>query len=493
MHLRGRDSTCRARRALVLVVAGLLVAGCATAVNGRLVTSEQRPAANVRLDVRGAASSGFDVTAQNALSDIMAFWRSEYPKISGGKPLAPLAGGLYSVDGRQVATTGAAPAYATQNACIAQDAQFIVDNGAFCPSDDSIAWDRNPDHLFAKLAAKYGDLMVALIFAHEFGHAISFRLGDFSRPGVQTIDLESQADCAAGAWAASALKGQDPHFPNVTAQTLDDALEGYLNGRDASAKPGDPQDITHGNGFDRLSALADGIDHGASYCFSPTYFDRTFTERPYTDPSDYAAGGNAPLSEVLAPDASNVFVNDLNRFWTAAATTIGETFRPVAIAEASHPPCDGAGTRFGYCTDTNTVYYDATFARSVYYSLPTVTGDDTTGDVTIQDNQPADFALGVMLSIGWGMAVRHQLFTRTIDGPAALTAAICYSGSYAKDVNVAAGAPGKITLSPSDLDEAVSAMIDKVGLPDSFAARGTSGLDRIQSFVKGYKQGLSSC
>ena len=36
-------------------------------------------------------------------------------------------------------------------------------------------------------------------------------------------------------------------------------------------------------------------------------------------------------------------------------------------------------------------------------------------------------------------------------------------------------------------------MIDQVGKSDSFRARGTTGLSRIQDFVKGYKGGLSVC
>jgi hypothetical protein len=36
-------------------------------------------------------------------------------------------------------------------------------------------------------------------------------------------------------------------------------------------------------------------------------------------------------------------------------------------------------------------------------------------------------------------------------------------------------------------------MLDQVGKPVAFGDRGTSGLDRIQAFVKGYRGGLSVC
>jgi predicted metalloprotease len=469
--------------------AALALASCASVIDGHPHLGN---AAAANIKVHGDSGDSFDTTVKNALSDIMDFWHVEYPKVSGGKPFRPLKGGLYSVDGLKVAQLGN-PDAGKAEACIAKNPNFIIDNGAYCLLDDSIAWDRAPSHLFGQLAQHYGSLMVALIFAHEMGHAISYRLGVFNRTGLRTIDTESQADCAAGAWAAYALKGNAAHFRDITPQKVDAALEGFLDGRDAT--PGAPQDVSHGNGFDRLSALADGIAKGATYCFSDGYFaSRVYTERPFTDPRDYAAGGNAPLADVLAPNSQNYFVKDLNRFWKSAAKSIGKTFQPVKIAEADQPPCASGTEQFGYCPDDNTVYYNRGFAQLVYDSLPGVDFDQSNGDVTLLFNQPADYALGVLFAIGWGMAVRHQLFDRSLDDHDALMAAVCYTGAYSKDVNVAAGTPGKlITLSPADLDEATSALLDQVPQSKAFGARGSTGLDRIQAFVKGYRAGLSGC
>jgi predicted metalloprotease len=488
--VRKHWGTC-VRALAVAVSAATLLSGCASVVDGRPSAAN---APNANIEVKGDSGGAFDTTVKNALSDIMDFWKVEFPKVSGGKALTPLKGGLFSVDGLQVAESKSVDGPAKDEACIAKDASFIIDNGAFCTLDDSIAWDRAPTHLFAQLAQKYGPLMVALIFAHEFGHAISYRLGIFDKR-LPTIDTESQADCAAGAWAAYALEGQAAHFRDVTPQKLDDALEGFLDGRDST--PDTPQDVSHGNGFDRLSAVADGIDKGATYCFSPGYFaSRTFTERVFAQQSDYDAGGNEPLDSVLAPSADNTFVQDLNRFWTAAAKSINKTFTPVKIAEADHPKCDSASSasEFGYCSTDNTVYYSAAFAKAAYNSLPAVSGDEATGNITLSDNQPADFALGTLFSIGWGLAVRHQLFGRSMTDKSALIAAVCYTGSYAKDINVATATHGQlITLSPADLDEATSSMLDQVGQSKAFGDRGSTGLDRIQSFVKGYRDGLSGC
>lgn len=494
IHPKGAPVAVRSRRwirrVVPLLITCLTLAGCATVVDG---TPTLGNAPNANLTVKGSDNGAFDTTVKNALSDIMAFWQVNYPKIANGQRLTALKGGFYSVDGLKVAQTKTLEGPAKNNACAQKSIGFVVDNGAFCLLDDSISWDRAPTHLFAQLADKYGPLVVALIFAHEFGHAISYRKGVFDNQNLPTIDTESQADCAAGAWAASALKGDDPHFRNVTPATLDKALEGFLDGRDGT--PESQQEISHGNGFDRLSAVADGIDKGPSYCFSSGYFSsRTFTERPF-----YANEGmqdNTPFAQVITTDPKNFFVTDLNRFWTLKAKTINKTFQPVKIASASRPKCgaSSAAAKFGYCPDDNTVYFDPAFAQSVYNSLPGVNADPATGNVQLVDNQPGDFALGVMFSIGWGMAVRHQLFNRSLIDKQALAAAVCYSGAYAQDINVAPQTAGHpLTLSPGDLDEAVSAMLDQVGRDQAFGARGTSGLDRIQSFVKGYKGGLSAC
>jgi predicted metalloprotease len=466
----------------------LVMTACASVINGHPRVGN---APDATLTVNGDSGSAFDTAVKNSLSDVMDFWTTEFPQVSGGKPLPPLKGGLYSVDGLKVAQTHDA-GDASAEGCLAQNATAVIDNGFFCRLDDSIVWDRAPTHLFPQLAQKYGTLMVALVFAHEFGHAISYRLGVFDQ-NLPTIDTESQADCAAGAWAAWALQGNAAHFRDITPQKIDDALEGFLDGRDAT--PGTPADVSHGNGFDRLSAVADGIDKGATYCYSAGYFaSRSFTERPFARQSDYDAGGNTSIDEVLKPGAKNIFVEDLNRFWTGAAKTVNKTFTPVKIAEAEHPPC-ASSVDFGYCPDDNTVYFNAKFADEAYNSLPGVNGDPNTGNITLSENEPADFALGVLFAIGWGMAVRHQLFNRSLDDKSALISAVCYTGAYSKDVNLADD-PSQtrfILLSPADLDEATSSLLDQVGKPQAFGDRGTTGLDRVQAFVKGYRGGLSGC
>jgi predicted metalloprotease len=486
--------TARALLAVLLLAAGT-VTSCATVVTG---TPSAQTAAPANLPVAGDSGGSLDTTIKNALSDIFQFWRESFPKISNGESFQALQGGLYSVDGAQVLRQRRATGAAAQEACIKQDPSFIIDNAAYCQADDSIVWDRGEGHLIQVLSARYGTLLVAEVFAHETGHAIQQRLGILKDQTLPTIDTESQADCAAGAFLATILSGHAAHF-RATADQVDQMLNGYLQVRDST--PVVSAQISHGNGFDRISAIADGLAHGVSFCYSPNYFNRHFTERAFVTDNDYLSGGNESLAQVLNPNNPKTDPNagglqpDLNRFWTTAGQSISKKWVDVKIAEAPHPKCGTpSSSAFGYCPDDNTVYYDKSFAHDAYFSLSQIQLNQATGGVAIVDNQPADFALGTLFAMTWGMAVRHQFFSQPLDSKDALLAAACYTGAYSKDVNLASGdAQHPFILSPPDMDEATSAMLNLVELPKAFGARGTTGLQRVQAFVKGYNGGLSVC
>jgi predicted metalloprotease len=476
------------RRSLALLAAAVacigLLTGCAQLTSGRAVVG------HAALPVKGDSGGRFDTEVKDALADVIAFWTKTYPTIAHGRRLPKLRGKLYSIDGDAVVHTHKAPGYAGGNACLKERLSFIIDNAAYCRLDDSIVWDRGSDHLLPVLVRRYGPALLALVFAHEFGHAIQSRL-HLQDVASSTIDLESQADCAAGAFTAYALAGHAPHFP-LTKAELDRALEGYFQVRDST--PASAADISHGNGFDRLNALQNGIAKGASYCFGKNYYKNlTYTERGFVTDQDYLQGGNQPMAEELGKHG---IAPDLNRFWTAAGQTVHKTFQPVRLQEADHPACGTAipTSEFSYCPDDNVVYYSADFAKNAYNSITTIHVDPDTAEVTIEPNQPGDFALGELISIAWGMAARHQFFGGSTDDRAGLMAAICYSGAYAHDINRAHGnKTHTFLLSPPDMDEATLAELQLVPMDSAFGARDTTGLQRVQEFVKGYARGLSAC
>ena len=194
------------------------------------------------------------------------FWKANYPKISGGKPLPPLKGGLYSVDGvGRSPSTGGVSGPASKEACIERSPGFIIDNGAFCVLDDSIVWDRADPHLFAQLAKKYGPLMVgadlrARVRARDQLPARRLRPGT----APKTIDTESQADCAAGAWAAWALQAAGRALPRRHAADA---------GRRARGLPRRPRlDARHARRASRTATASTGSPRSptASTRASPT-------------------------------------------------------------------------------------------------------------------------------------------------------------------------------------------------------------------------------
>lgn len=458
------------RRPIGLLTALLLLltlAGCAQVVAGDGRAGLLPVAADAQLDIVGDAHTPMDVLAANALSDVQAFWATNYPLVAGGRRFEPLRGGIFSVD-----PSALTPAD-QREACLVKAPTSAQDNAFFCRLDDAVVYSRTG--FIPQLADQYGDLTVALIFAHEFGHAIQSRL---AIDPDKLIVLETQADCFAGAFAQSVLAGRAPHF-RVSKEQLDNTLVGYLQLKDpeglSSADAG-----THGNGFDRLSAVATGINGGAHACLD-NWPARQFTERAYATEQDYDRSGNQPIDEVLDPadptqpgSTGGGLQPDLNAFWKQAAASIGKPWRDVTFSVVDRITCgasDGAG-EFAYCPADNSVHITMDVATKAYGA--------------------GDFALGAVIAYGWGMAVRQQLFGRPLDSPAALLAAACYTGAYAANINTDQP-PREFSLSPPDMDEATVATLRMVGSTLVFGPRGTTGLDRVTYFNKGYFNGLGAC
>jgi predicted metalloprotease len=453
--------------------------------------SADRTQPNASLKVVNDGRTRFDQEVKNAVTDIQAFWRTNYPKISGGRPYPELRGGIYSVNGGNVTAT------LRRNACLRQDRGSAQNNAFYCTADDSVVYDRNPDHLVARLADKYGVFMITAVIAHEWGHAVQQRLGVFDSDGSgsppPTIFTETQADCVSGAFISTAQQGRTAHVA-VDQKQLESTLLGYLQVRDPP--PVSYRQISHGNGFDRLSAMADGIAHGVEYCFGEEFAQRKFTERPFTSDVDYLQRGNLPYDQIIdptpdSPDQSSL-QNELNEFWTQAAASMDKQWQDVGVRQTSEPSCSGSqASDFDYCPDGNVVYFTDDFARQAYNSLPDKRIDEGSGKVTLVDDAPADYALGTLFVYGWSMAVRAQLFRAPTEDRDALLAASCYSGAFTASINT--GQSSSFQLSPPDMDEATSAVIKLVPSDKAYGAHETTALQRIQRFTEGYFGGLDSC
>lgn len=460
-HHRSRFG--RLRLVLAALLALTLVTSCTSQIEGRGTQSQLRKGGDTNFPIIGDSGSAYDELAKKAMVDTYSFWDEEYPKLSGGQPFAELAGGVWSVDGADPS-----PESLTEG-CLAKVPTVVQDNLMHCRLDDSVAYDRS-SKFFTDLVDQTGDFTLAAVFAHEMGHAIQYRL-KIKLPS--TVYSETQADCFAGAWIGWVLDGNGKNF-RISGDELDLSLTGYIQLRDPDGSAADDQGA-HGNGFDRIAALADGIQYGASFCVRD-WAGRSLTERPYTSQADYDAGGDLPYDGTTdGSDTVTLGPEDLESFWVDAFGRTQYTWRPVTAEKTSKPSCSSEKIKdIGYCSADNTVQYKDKALRGAYAY--------------------GDFAAMTLLGIGWGLSVRHQ-FGRDTDDGEALLAASCYQGAYAatRNVEVAPVGGSGLTLSPSDMDEGTIALLTLVGADTAYGERGTQGYERVQYFITGYFGGLSSC
>src|SRR4051812_22402356 len=167
------------RRALVAAAAGsVLLTGCSSTVTGAA-----SPGAEVATDVTAedfpitAAADGDEVdqAARNSITDLYAFWQDAYPE-SFGNDFQTLRGGVFSVDLANLDRSD----FPDGIGC-GEDPEDVEGTGAFfcagdgLPNSDSISYDKN---FLTELADQYGRSLVPFVMAHEFGHAIQYRVNE---------------------------------------------------------------------------------------------------------------------------------------------------------------------------------------------------------------------------------------------------------------------------------------------------------------------------
>jgi predicted metalloprotease len=438
-------------------VVAVLATGCSQEIPGLGQYSSGRgTVTDAKVEIRNTDNGDVDRLAGNAVSDIQKFWTEQLPKTF--KERYEPVKALYSID----------PDGSTAAPCT-DSASDIRGNAFYCPSQDIVAWDRKI--LFPELQQRFGDFLVAMVLAHEWGHAIQKRT---KLPSDRTIVLETQADCYAGAFTAYALKGGAPHF-EISRPDLDRALSGFLLFRDPLGSDADDRQA-HGSGFDRISGFQDGFEKGASFC-AQFNDSRTFTQAAFQSKDEADSQGNLTIQQTLEQGPK-----DVDLYWqTAFKSLYGKDWKPVAATKAfsdgNRPKCGGEDMLDAqYCPADDTIYYDSDELQKVY-----------------QQTQ-GDFGTISLVGIAYGQAVRQRLGLSTaVDSESVLLGSICTVGGYAKDSfnQKPTGDNTRLILSPGDLDEAIRALLDAAGTNEFTRARGTTGFDRVQAFREGFNDAKS--
>jgi predicted metalloprotease len=437
------------RRLSIVALAVLLTAagGCVS------VRESAGPKTSASAPATAATASPNEVVTRS-VKDVERFWTAQYPALSHGAAFKPIQGGLYPYT-----ETKLPPACGSQQS-------VYQPNAFYCPDGDFIAWDAQT--LIPQLQKQFGPLLVGVVLAHEYGHAVQTRLGLSNQP---TVVLEQQADCFAGAWMADVLAGRSQAFTGVTPAQLDNTVAGLLLLRDQPGTAAQAAEA-HGNAFDRIRALQDGVEKGVATCAAYRADNLPVTEVPFTSQQDAATGGDLPYAQAV-----NSLAADAQEYWSRTYPDLAQApWRTLEVEpftgtppQCPAPDASAGGAAF-YCRSGDFVAFDnAGLGPQLYQNI-------------------GDNAVGMLLGDLFARAAQDRRGRSTTDRAGQL-AVDCLAGSWTN--NQLKRKPGQgLTLSPGDLDEAVAALL---AFGRAGEKSGTSAFERIASYRMGVLQGLSAC
>jgi predicted metalloprotease len=128
--------------------------------------------------------------------------------------------------------------------------QPLINNAFYCAQNDSIQWDGS---MVTRLYRDYGDFAAIFVLAHEWSHAMQYRVGMLAT--TYTIQSELQADCFAGAWSKWAEVVDKILEPG----DIDEAIAAMFEFKDVVGRPWfDPK--AHGTAQQRIRSFNQGYD-----------------------------------------------------------------------------------------------------------------------------------------------------------------------------------------------------------------------------------------
>jgi len=426
------------------------------------------------VDVGNAKPERFyDDYLSTALNDIQTWWAEQYPELFGDA-FVPLEGGIFAAYPER---TTAIPGCGGSGDSTYQD---VSDAGAFyCPIGDFIAYDDGEDGVVYQLAETYGPSIVAVVMAHEFGHAIQQRLGTLDRD-VPTVYTEQQADCFSGAWARRAWNGQAPGLP-FTDSDVELGLIALVTVRDPIGndvlEPGG-----HGSAFDRIGAFQEGFYYDLESCADLIDHPLPLQRNEFNNESDAANNGNAVFGDQPG-QVIDLLNEDLRTYWPAQLAASGATMPELKITPVTDPTVNNCGDPVGlaeslaiFCSSSNEILFDVAGGRELY--------DDF-----------GDFAVGYLIGRAWAEGVQTALGS-PLQGESRGLASDCLTGAWI--ASAIAPEPGVsppnhvLTISPGDLDEAVQTalVVGDPGLHDDIDG---SAFERVAYLRLGVLNGLPAC
>jgi predicted metalloprotease len=410
-------------------------------------------------------------TVDISIQDIQDWWAETMPEVYNGKAYKDIPPTkLYPATEKK-----AAPSCSPEGG---KGSYKEVHNNAFyCSLGGYVAWD--DQDLMPRLYKTYGEFAVAMVFAHEWGHAIQDQTKVLGT--VPTIVTENQADCFAGAWTKHALEDKSAGF-RATANDLQSALAGMLEFRDQPGTSINDQSA-HGSGFDRVNGFQTGFDEGAAKCATFIKDQPKFLNLKFGSQEDVDSGGNMDYD-----NATKFASLDLNAYWENIAKKYKVDFTPVDSvekfsADTAMPKCgdkqytedEALGTIF-FCVDDNKVAWDDDMLRDVSSSI-------------------GDFGLAVLLAKQWAASFQLQggQSKDQITSKLGSTQQSCFTGAWTRAVldgdehNLTNDGKPSLTLSPGDLDEAVQAFLAFSDSPDE---KGTTASGSAFENVKAFRDGF---
>lgn len=427
----------------MVVLLALVVAGCST------IPGSPRPTDVVVREVapsfvHGTDGGSADTLAATVVTDVRDYWSAEFPR-HFDRPWRPLDGGFFSVD--TSAPDDEPPP------CTAEVSD-IEGNAFYCATVDAIAWDRAA--LLPVLREHYGKVAVAVVLAHEIGHAAQQRAGTDSGSPARS---EAVADCYAGSYTRWVVDGHSKHLRLEEGQ-LDGALRALINFRGFASSGRNDVDA-HGSALDRVSAFQHGYRHGPPHCTGKIVENR---QRPISSPD--AEQSNQPVEQVLRSGAAL-------RAYFAELAPAGRWKAPEVHRFGATSECARRRAAVIHCAPSNTVLVDR-------------------DDLSELNHTIGDQASVTLLAAGYARAALPALGLPTT-GPAADRSTACLVGAYTGAL-VEPGServvPPTGPLTVSGLDEAVTAVLAIERARDSDAL---TGFDRIAAFRTGMRDGAQAC